>query len=328
MKNSPDISVSVVIVTKGVKDYLPKCLQSVRLQSHPAKQVVVIDNSLDQNFTRNICRNFPWAQVYPSAVNLFYAASLNKGIGLSKGAFVLCLNDDVHLDKEFIREALKGFFLRKDIGMVSGKILRRDAKTLDSTELYLSIFLTAKERGYGRRDTGQFEKEGFIFGPSGAAAFYRRKMLDEIKEGEEYFDSDFEMFYEDLDIAWRANMFRWRGYYMPKAIAYHARGGSFRPDSGMDKPAARRYLSGKLYSDLVKNRYAVIIKNENILNLMPRIAPILLYDLCAWVYTCIFHWKAAKIFFCGIKFLKKAKRRRKGILFKIHSKARSLNLDK
>ncbi len=315
MNNKTDNLVSVIVVTKGAGDYLPKCLQSIKAQSYSLIQVIVIDNSLDESFAQNICHNFPWAQVIRSTANLFYSASLNTGIGLSRGEFILCLNDDVYLDKEFISEALKGFFLREDIGMISGKILRKDKKTLDSTELYLSIFRTAKERGYGKQDIGQFEKESFIFGPSGAAAFYRRKMLDKIREDKEYFDSDLVMFYEDIDIAWRANISGWKGYYMPKAIAYHARGGSFRPDSGLGKPVARRYLDDNLHAGLIKNRYLVMIKNEDMFNLILHIIPALLYDLCVWVYAGIFCPKVIKIFFSSKGFLRGAIQKRMARLY-------------
>ena len=138
---------------------------------------------------------------------MFYAKALNKGIENSIGDFILALNDDVILDKKYIQEALFGFYIGNDVGMVSGKILRRDRLTIDSTGLFLSPWRTARERGYSRKNNGQFNSQGHIFGVSGAIGFYRRKMLDNIKIGEDYFDSDFRMFYEDLDIAWRAHLF-------------------------------------------------------------------------------------------------------------------------
>jgi GT2 family glycosyltransferase len=311
MNDKQDHLVSIIVVTKAVKDYLFKCLQSIRAQSYSFTQVIVIDNSLDSNFAQNVRCNFSWVQVYSSPVNLFYTASLNKGIELSEGEFILCLNDDVCLDKEFIKEALKGFFLRKDIGMIGGKVLRSGKNILDSTGLYLSVFRTAQERGYGKPDIGQFKEEGRIFGPSGAVAFYRRKMLDQIKGPRGYFDTDLVMFYEDLDLAWRANMSKWKGYYMPKAIAYHARGGSFRPDSGLNRPIARRYLDDTLHACLIKNRYLVIIKNENIPGFALHIIPVLLYDICVWIYTGIFYPKVIKIFFRNIRFLYDAVQERK-----------------
>jgi len=301
MKDKPQGSVTIIIVTVGIKDYLSKCLRSVKYQSYPAAQVIVIDNSLDSNFTEHIQDDFAWADIYPSPANLFYAASLNKGIELSIGEFILCLNDDVLLDRDFVREAVRGFSVGENIGMITGKILRNDKNILDSTGLFLSMFRTAKERGYGKADMGQFESKGFVFGVSGAAAFYRRKMLDEIKEGKEYFDTSLVMFYEDLDIAWRANRFGWKGYYIPDAIAYHVRGGSFRPDSGLNKPIARRYLNSNLHVDLIKNRYIVMIKNEKLITFFLHIIPIFLYDLCVWIYISIFHPATAKIFFVNLK---------------------------
>jgi GT2 family glycosyltransferase len=258
MKGKGKNLVTVVVVSAGKKKYLSKCLESLQNQSYPFLQIVVIDNSLDSQLAKKISDNFSGIEVYSSSINLFYAAALNKGIELSRGEFVLCLNDDIVLENNFIEEAIKGFWLNEDIGMVSGKILRGDKKTLDSTGLFLSIFRSAKERGYGRRDSGQFQKEGFVFGACGAAGFYRKKMLDEIKKGEEFFDSNLVIFYEDLDLAWRANRFGWKGYYLPKAIAYHIRGGSFRPDSGLNKPFARRYLSDRFHAILIRNRYLVI----------------------------------------------------------------------
>ncbi len=310
MKNKTKKSVSIVIVTIGKKNYLQKCLGCIKNQNYPVAQVVVIDNSLDPEFRKKIRNDFPWIELYPNSLNLLYALSLNKGIKLSRGEFILCLNDDTFLDKNFILEAIKGFWQNKNIGMVAGKILRRNKKTLDSTGLFLSLFRTAKERGYGKPDTGQFQKKGFVFGASGAAALYRRKMLDRIKEDNEYFDPDLGMFYEDLDLAWRANRLGWKGFYVPEAIAYHVRGGSFRPNSGLDKPLARRYLNSKLYAGLIKNRYLVIIKNERISNFIFHLIPFILYDLTAWIYTCIFHPKVIKIFLSNRKVLNAAIRKR------------------
>lgn len=295
------MTVSVIIVTIGAKDYLKSCLDSISTQSYLPSETIVIDNSLRPDFIHGINRLYPSVKTFTGSENLFYAAGLNKGINLSKGEFILCLNDDVILDRNFLQEALKGFLIREDIGMVSGKILRRDKKTIDSTGLFLSTWRTAKERGYGKTDSAEFKKNGFIFGASGAAGIYRRKMLDEIKDINGYFDSGLRMFYEDLDISWRANKRGWRAYYVPGALAYHVRGGSFRPDSGIGKAVARRYLNEQLHYELIKNRYLTIFKNETFLGLLLHLIPILIYDLCVWVYILLFQRKVIKLFLSKLK---------------------------
>jgi len=295
------MTVSVIIVTIGAKDYLGLCLNSLLRQTHLPFEIIVIDNSREPKFADQIHKLYPSVKLYPSAENLFYAAALNKGITLSQGEGILCLNDDVILDREFIQESLKGFLIKDNIGMVSGKILRGDGKTLDSTGLFLSAWRSAKERGYGQPDLGQFQKSGFIFGVTGAAAFYCKEMLEAVKNKGAYFDANFRMFYEDLDISWRAQKCGWLAYYVPTALAYHARGGSFRPDSGIDKPIGRKYLNDSLHYDLIKNRYLTILKNETFFNFLLHFIPILIYDLCAWSYVIFFRPKVLKISLRSLK---------------------------
>ncbi|MDP3041957.1 MAG: glycosyltransferase family 2 protein [Candidatus Omnitrophota bacterium] len=289
--------VSVLIVTIGTKDYIQSCLDSLLEQTHLPFEIMVMDNSSQPDFARKLNSLYPSVKIYSSAENLFYTGALNKGIQLAQGEFILCLNDDVILDKDFIREALKGFLVKEKIGSVSGKILRGDRKTLDSAGLFLSAWRTAKERGYGRPDLGQFDKSGFIFGVSGSAAFYRKVMLEAIKKESGYFDKDFRMFYEDLDLSWRAQKCGWLAYYVPTALIYHVRGGSFRPDSGINKPRARRYLNDRLHCDLIKNRYLTILKNETFFSFLGHLIPIFIYDLHAWAYVVFFRPKVIKLFF-------------------------------
>lgn len=302
--------VSIVIVFGGISDYLQPLLDSLRSQTLPASEIIVVDNSLNPDFKQKITAFFPDVKLYLSKQNLFYCQALNIGIKLSRADFILCLNDDVVLDKNFIQEALRGFSINTRVGIVSGKILRQDAKIIDSTGLFLSPWRTAHERGYGRKDRGQFDKEGYIFGVNGAVAFYRREMLEEIKEGDDYFDPRFRIFYEDLDVAWRAHNNGWRGYYIPQAIAYHARGGTVRRSYGIGMPYARKYLSDELHSDLIKNRYLTIIKNEGLLGFLGRLLFMLPYEIITWSYVLLFKPKIIKIFLSQVNYLRYTLRKR------------------
>ena len=292
--------VSIVMVTRGLKNYLRLGLDAVLKQTCSSYEIIVIDNSLGPDFGRGIEKDYPGVKLYPSAENLFYCQALNRGIALSSGEFILCLNDDVVLDKDFLGEALRGFGVDSKIGMVSGKILRANGKTIDSTGLFLSIWRTAKERGYGLPDTGKFEQEEYIFGVNGAVAFYRRKMLDELRINSEYFDSDFHIFYEDLDIAWRAQRAGWKGYYISQAIAYHTRGGTVRAAEGIGKRFARHYLDDGLCVDLIKNRWLAIIKNETLPGFLSSWPFIVLYDCAMGVYLLFFRPQVVKKLIAGI----------------------------
>lgn len=302
--------VSIVIVTKGTKNYFSALMDSIKKQSYENLEITVINNSIDMDFNRHLNEAYSGIAVYTSSKNLFYCEALNKGISLSKGSFILCLNDDVILDKGFIKEALKGFTISREIGMVSGKILRADGITIDSTGLFLSPMRTAKERGYGTKDTGKFEKKEYIFGVNGAVAFYRKEMLETIKIGPEYFDQDFHLFYEDLDIAWRAQNHGWQGYYMPQAIAYHIRGGTVRSSRGINKRYARHYLNDEYTIDLIKNRYLAIIKNDTLPKFLLYLPVIIIYELITYAYLFIFRFTLIKKLFSCLVLIKAAFQKR------------------
>jgi GT2 family glycosyltransferase len=194
--------------------------------------------------------------------------------------------------------------------MVSGKILRWDKQTIDSTGLFISLWRTAKEKGSGVKDKGQYNREGYIFGVNGAAAFYRRAMLEQIKRDSEYFDSRFRMFYEDLDIAWRAKNQGWKGYYVPGALAYHVRGASVRQGKGINQRFARRYISAELQVDLIKNRYLAIIKNESWLGFLAHLPFIFLYEILLWSYILFFRPGQIKRFIANLSYFISALRKR------------------
>ncbi len=194
--------------------------------------------------------------------------------------------------------------------MISGKILRFDKKTIDSTGLFLTIFRTARERGYGKPDKKQYESQGYIFGVSGAAAFYRRKMLEQIKIDSEYFDSDFYFYYEDLDIAWRASNLGWKGYYIPQAVIYHKRGGTAWDKKITTPRFARSAINDTLLFHLIKNRHLTILKNDNLFKIILLSPFIVFYDILVLIHILFFKLKLfKKIYFQPIPFKRILKKR-------------------
>ena len=163
--------VSVIVVTYGVNNYWRSCLDALMRQTFNAIEVILVDNSPDSKIPPVIKSQYPRAIYHYGSRNLFYAEGLNKGISLSSGKFLLCMNDDVVLAPDFIERAARGFDTETRVGMVSGKILREGGNTIDSSGLFLTIFRTARERGYNKADKGQFNKQDHIFGVSGALSF-------------------------------------------------------------------------------------------------------------------------------------------------------------
>ena len=111
-------------------------------------------------------------------------------------------------------------------------------------------------------DTGQFEKPEYVFGSCGAAVLYRRRMLEDCAISEfEYFDNEYNMFYEDMDLSWRAANLKWKAYYEPAAIAYHMRGATSKekkPLFSFIRAYNFAWLRSELKAEVIRNRYMTI----------------------------------------------------------------------
>jgi len=280
--------ISIIIVNYNRKDLLKHCLDSVRAQSFRDIEIIAVDNASTDGSAEMITTHYPEAKLIKNTVNLLFCEAQNQGIEMSKGDFVLCLNSDCALDKDYLAKAVNAAEINENIGMVSGKILRMDKKIIDSTGLFLGRNRKAVERGYNKEDKGQYEKPGYIFGVSGAAAFFRKKMLLDTKDEYGYFDERFGMYYEDLDLCWRAKKKGWKAYYAPKAIVYHVRGGTAVNRGVVPRKGQFRRLENNLKKRYIINRYKCMIKNDTIASFLANLPFILWYDIKIWSYFAVF----------------------------------------
>ena len=148
--------ISVIIVNYNRKDLLKQCLDSLYGQSFKNIEIIVVDNASEDDSVAMVSAFYPNVKLIRNTVNALFCKAQNQGIGISRGDFVLSLNSDVTLDKDYLKETLSSAGLDSGIGMVSGKILRMDNKTIDSTGLFLGRNRKAVERGYGKIDKGQY----------------------------------------------------------------------------------------------------------------------------------------------------------------------------
>jgi GT2 family glycosyltransferase len=108
------------------------------------------------------------------------------------------------------------------------------------------------DRGSQEVDNGHYLQYEYVFGATAAAALYRRAMIEDISLDGEFFDTDFFVYREDADVAWRAQLMGWKCLYAPYARGYHVR---------KVLPGNRRALPPEINMHSVKNRFLMRIKN-------------------------------------------------------------------
>ncbi len=251
--------VSVTIVTYNSGRFIRRCLESVLAQKYPNKEIIVIDNASTDG-TIDILEQFEdRCQIVYNEENLGFAAAQNQAIDLSTGEWVMTLNPDVLLLAGFMQALVDAGHIHSRVGSVCGKLLTMratfdipDRPLVDSTGIYFNPMLRHLDRGSQEVDNGHFLQYEYVFGASAAAALYRRKMIEDVAIGGEFFDPDFFVYREDADVAWRAQLLGWRCIYTPHARGYHVR---------KVLPGNRRALPPVINMHSVKNRFLMRIKN-------------------------------------------------------------------
>jgi GT2 family glycosyltransferase len=261
--NSSSAPVAIIVVSWNSEAYLEDCLDSLlHLDPAPA-EILVLDSGSTDGSAALVAKSFPRVRLVTLGENVGFCRANNLGIRMTTSQFVLVLNPDTWLEPAFLRHLLPAFD-DPGVGLAAGKLFRFDRSRLDSCGQLLARSRQPLDRGYGQPDRGEYDRDEEVFGACGAAALYRRSMLESIADpGGSYFDEDFFAFYEDLDLAWRARRLGWKAAYRHRAVGCHARGGSASGGWWMRRFAALLGRSADVRFHIAKNRYLTILRNDS-----------------------------------------------------------------
>jgi GT2 family glycosyltransferase len=253
--------VSVLIVTWNSAQYLDECFAALTTQDYRDLEVIVVDNASEDETREHLQQiESKWRVIY-NEKNVGFAAGQNQAIRAASGEWLLCLNPDIVLRPDFVTQLVRAGENYPDPGAICAKLLRWDPNSephrtdvIDSTGLFFTRNMRHLDRGAEERDRGQYDRVQYIFGTSGAAAFFRRDFIEDVSVEGEFFDEDFFSYREDGDLAWRAQVLGWKCLYTPAAVAWHVR--RVTPERRADLPLVINWHS-------VKNRFLMRGKNAS-----------------------------------------------------------------
>lgn len=208
--------ISIIIPNYNGKKYLKDCLDAINQIEKLNIEVIVIDNASQDD-------DFQWINQYKNLYfkqldkNYGFSRAVNEGIRLAKGEYVLLLNNDTVIEKDFVQELIKTIEKDSKIFSVSSKMIAyHNRELIDDAGDEYSLLGWTKKRGDGQSVQG-FTTERRVFSACAGAALYRKSIFDEIG----YFDERFFAYMEDVDIGYRANIYGYKNIYCPDAKVYH-----------------------------------------------------------------------------------------------------------
>jgi N-acetylglucosaminyl-diphospho-decaprenol L-rhamnosyltransferase len=228
------VKFSIVTVNYASWPYTLRCIDSLYHTGYEDFEVVVVDNDREPvppeipNYVRLI-RNLE---------NVGFARACNQGILASEGEYVILINPDTLVEKDFF-ESLEEFLdqnpgvgvagprivdgegelqlsARKELGFISGFL----GRTSLLTRLFPKNSLVRRLFPASQRLSGPTVVDWV----SGACMAIRRRTIEKIGP----MDERFFMYFEDADLCRRSREAGWLVYYLPQVEVLHHTGASSR----------------------------------------------------------------------------------------------------
>ena len=217
--------VTVVIVDRDGGTMLDESLASVFSQTYASIEVILIDNgSTDGAASRARDTYGDRLRYIRNDDNLGFAMGNNQGFEKARGEWVFLLNNDAVAAPDRISALMREVESHPEVGMLACRVVvYEQPHVFDSVGLAIYPDGVCRSRGWEEKDRGQYDHSEEVLGPHGAAAAYRKAMLDDVG----LFDPSYFAYLEDLDLAVRGQFGGWTCLYVPDAVVRHRKSSTF-----------------------------------------------------------------------------------------------------
>jgi GT2 family glycosyltransferase len=198
------------VLNRNSGDFLDHCLDSIRLQSSPDWELVLVDNGSTNDSLvtlRKAHASGLAARLIEIPVNTGFAAGMNAGIAEASGDVIVALNSDACVARNFVEEIERT--LREapaTTGMIAMPVFKWRRNTVEeglTTELS-TVGVALVRRISASLWHPALDSAANLLGPEGSVQIYTRAALSAASADTGYvFDPDYNTYGEDIDLALR-----------------------------------------------------------------------------------------------------------------------------
>jgi len=209
--------VTVVIVNWNSGVVLSKCLTHLLNQTHPPRQILIIDNGSQDSSLQSITEN-EQIKIHRLGKNLGFAAANNFAFSLCNTKYIALLNPDAFPDHEWLECLIAAAISYPEISAFASLQLCDDNPDLldGAGDSYHVSGLVWRDR----HRTSMLPSDKLnrpVFSPCAAAAMYSLQAIIEVGG----FDEDFFCYVEDVDLGFRLRLAGHTAILVGNAIVRH-----------------------------------------------------------------------------------------------------------
>lgn len=231
-----------IVLNYDGRDLTLQSLASLRASDYPALDLLVVDNGSSDGSDAAVAERFPEVERLRTEVNLGISGGLNLGFrrGLDRGYdYLMAMNNDIEVAPSMVAELVRLAESRPRAGCVGPKCYYYfgDRNRIWSAGGVLRFHESVtRERGMGRLDRGQFDRDERVGYVNGACMLIRSAAMSAAG----LWDPVYHVSVEDADWCERATRSGWECWYAHRARLWHM----VSPTTG-GYSAARTFRTGR-----------------------------------------------------------------------------------
>lgn len=258
------MKVSVIIPNWNGARLLGMCLDSLFNSSFQDFEVIVVDNGSEDASCALIRERYPQVRLILLDKNYGFAPACNEGIRNATSDYIVLLNNDIEVEKHWLRELVEGMERHPECSMGASRMMYRDDRSqFCNTGDSFFPWGAGKSRGEGETDYGQYDSETEVPGVCAGAAIYRHSLFEEVG----LFDERFHSLAEDVDLNFRARLRGETAFYFPVARVFH-----------IGSATLGRYSDRYVYQ-AHRNEWFVMLKNLPLVHFIRNLPGIIRYQI-------------------------------------------------
>jgi len=213
---------SIVILTWNGKELLkqgiPSVLEAVRADGRE-HEILVVDNGSDDGSVEFLSENYPGIRILTLGENVGFAKGNNAGFKAAKHDVVVLLNNDMIVDRGFLRPLLEGF--GPTTFAVSSQVCFQDPNARREETGKTSACFRRGMIDYSHRpvsDATAARAYYPVFWAGGGSSAFHKERFMKLGGFQEFYSP---AYVEDTDLSYRAWKAGWEVLFTPKSLVHH-----------------------------------------------------------------------------------------------------------
>lgn len=217
---------SIVLVNYNFGEYIWNCLESLKkVNDEVEMEVWVVDNDSCDDSVEGIKDKFKWVRLIENKENIGFGRGCNQALRQIKSGYVLLLNPDTMVGSGLLSGMVEYMDNNPEVGAATCQIRLENGEVDLAAHRGFPTPMVSLLHFFGNDNIYHLKSSDMTVPHevdviSGAFFFSRAEILREV----DYFDEDYFMYAEDIDLSYKIKQAGYKIIYLPQLEILHIKG--------------------------------------------------------------------------------------------------------